>query len=72
MEHDRRVMERLLHQIRPRFAGKTWDAFYRQVFEQQSVLDVSVALEMSPGAVYVARSRVLNALRTEARGLVEE
>lgn len=72
VEHDRFVMARLLEQLRPRFEHKTWQAFQRQMFDGQRADVVARELEMPLNSVYVARSRVLAALRREASGLVDE
>ena len=72
LEHDRKVLEQLLGEIRPRFAEITWEAFHRQVFEGQPAEQVAAALGMPISSVYVARSRILRALRIEAKGLVDE
>lgn len=72
VEHDRFVMARLLEHVRPRFEEKTWEAFRRQMFEEQSADVVAAELGMSLNSVYVARSRVLSTLRREAAGLVDE
>jgi RNA polymerase sigma-70 factor, ECF subfamily len=71
-EHDRQVIERLLLQIQPRFAANTWEAFHRQVILGQQADQVATELGMPISSVYVARSRILNALRSEAAGLVSE
>jgi RNA polymerase sigma-70 factor (ECF subfamily) len=71
-EHDRKVIELLLDEIRPRFAAMTWEAFSRQVFGGQRADQVAAALGMPISSVYVARSRILSALRIEAKGLVDE
>lgn len=70
-EHDRQVLSRLLDQIRPRFQESTWEAFYRQMFGGESAAEVASALGTPVHAAYVAKSRVLNALRQEAAGLVD-
>lgn len=72
LEHDRFVMARLTEQLRPRFEEKTWQAFQRQMFDGQRADVVARELEMPLNSVYVARSRVLAALRREASGLVDE
>jgi len=41
------------------FREKTWQAFWRTAVEQQSVEDTSRQLELSAGAVHVARCRVM-------------
>jgi RNA polymerase sigma-70 factor (ECF subfamily) len=70
-EHDREVVARLLELIRPDFLPKTWDAFHRQMFLGQRADQVAAELDMPLSSVYVARSRVLSALRREAAGLVD-
>jgi RNA polymerase sigma factor (sigma-70 family) len=70
-EHDRYVIARLIELIRPTFLPKTWEAFQRQMFEGQSADEVAAAMGMPISSVYVARSRVLSALRREAAGLVD-
>ena len=72
LEHDRHVMARLLEQVRPRFEAKTWEAFRRQVFDGERADVVARELGMPINSVYVARSRVLSALRREAAGLIDE
>lgn len=70
-EHDELVMQRLLDAVQGRFAAQTWLAFRRHVIDGQPADAVAAELEISPGSVYVAKSRVLNALRREAAGLID-
>ncbi len=70
-DHDREVLARLMALIRPKFLPKTWEAFHRQMFGGQRADQVAAELNMSLSSVYVARSRVLAALRCEAAGLVD-
>lgn len=70
-QHDRDVIARLVELVRPTFLPKTWDAFHRQMFEGQRPEHVATELGMTLGSVYMARCRVLNALRREAAGLVD-
>ncbi len=72
MEHDRHVMTQLLGQVRPHFEAQTWEAFRRQMFDGQRADAVAAELGMALNSVYVARSRVLSALRREAAGLIDE
>ncbi|HUG91242.1 MAG TPA: sigma-70 family RNA polymerase sigma factor [Planctomycetaceae bacterium] len=69
-EHDRHVVLRLLDRVQPRFAAGTWRAFHRQMIEGADALHVAAELHMPLHSVYAAKSRVLAALRQEARGLV--
>ena len=70
-EHDQHIISQLLEAVRPRFEGKTWEAFRRQMFDGQRADDVANELDMSLSSVYVARSRILSRLRLEADGLVD-
>jgi len=70
-QHDRDLIARLMELVRPKFEPKTWEAFRRQMFEGQKPTQVAVDLDMVLGSVYVARNRVLTALRREAEGLVD-
>ena len=70
-QHDREVISRLVELVRPAFLPKTWAAFHRQMFDGQSPEQVAAELGMPLGSVYMARNRVLNALRREAAGLVD-
>ncbi len=70
-EHEQLVISRLMEMIRPSFHPKTWEAFHRQIFQGQKPELVARELGMGIGSVYMARNRVLNALRREASGLVD-
>jgi RNA polymerase sigma-70 factor (ECF subfamily) len=52
-----------MDQIKTEFAPKTWQAFYATAVETRAVADVARELNMSSGAVYIARSRVTSRLR---------
>jgi RNA polymerase sigma-70 factor (ECF subfamily) len=51
--------------IRGEFSERTWQAFWRTAVEGRAAKDVGAELAMSPGAVRVAKSRVLHRLREE-------
>jgi len=70
-EHDVRLLGRLLDQVEVQFAPATWQAFRQQVFDGRSPDQVATELKMPLHSVYAAKSRVLQALRTLARGLVD-
>ena len=70
-EHDRHILARLLETIEPEFRPQTWQAFRNVVIDGQSPAEVAAQLQMSKNAVIVSKSRVLNRLRQEMRGLVE-
>ena len=70
-DHDRHVISQLIEAARPGFQAKTWEAFRLQIFEGKRANVVARELDMPLNSVYVARSRVLSALRREAAGLVD-
>jgi DNA-directed RNA polymerase specialized sigma24 family protein len=67
-EHDRHVARRLMELIRPEFGTKTWQAFERTALDGARAEEVAAELRLSINAVLVAKSRVLQRLRAEARG----
>lgn len=68
---ERQLFYRALDLIRAEFADRTWQAFWRTTVEGQAAKDVADDLAMSPGAVRVAKSRVLQRLREELGDLFE-
>ena len=51
--------------IQREFEDRTWQAFWRVTVDGQPAAEVARALGMTPGAVYIAKSRVLKRLRQE-------
>jgi RNA polymerase sigma-70 factor (ECF subfamily) len=51
--------------VRGEFEPRTWQAFWKTAVDGRPVKDVADELGMSPGAVRVAKSRVLHRLRDE-------
>jgi RNA polymerase sigma-70 factor, ECF subfamily len=70
-EHDRHVVRRALESIEPDFAPATWRAFRRVMLDGADVDVVAAELGVSVNAVFIAKSRVLNRLRKEIKGLVD-
>src|SRR5262245_32867045 len=70
-EHDQHVLGRLLELVKPEFTPSTWLAFRRLVLEGASPAAVAADLGTSVNAVCIAKSRVLQRLRQEARGLLD-
>lgn len=62
---DRILVGRLLDLIRAEFEDRTWQAFWATAVEGRTPRDVAIDLNMTPGAVRVAKSRVLHRLREE-------
>lgn len=59
------LFRRALDLIRGEFEERTWQAFWRTAVENRLPKDVGDELGMSPGAVRVAKCRVLQRLREE-------
>jgi RNA polymerase sigma-70 factor (ECF subfamily) len=68
---EKALFYRGLDMIRADFEERTWQAFWRTTVENKSPKDVGAELGMSPGAVRVAKSRVLHRLREELGDLLE-
>ena len=62
---DRGLFERALELIRGEFEERTWHAFWLTAVEDHPTGEVALELVMTPGAVRVAKSRVLRRLREE-------
>jgi len=62
---ERGLFRDALDLIRSEFETRTWQAFWLTTVEGLAARDAGAELEMSPGAVRVAKSRVLRRLREE-------
>jgi RNA polymerase sigma-70 factor (ECF subfamily) len=71
-EHQRRLSARAMELVKDEFQPNTWAAFWQTAVEGKPAAEVGAALKMTPGAVYVAKSRVIARLREEARRLMVE
>jgi RNA polymerase sigma-70 factor (ECF subfamily) len=71
-EHDQYVLRRLLELIEAEFKATTWQAFRRHVLEGAAAGLVATELGLSVNAVLIAKSRVLQRLREEAQGLIDD
>ena len=71
-EYERSAFAWAAERVRGEFHETTWRAFWLTAVEGQSARDVGRQLDLSPGAVYVAKSRVIARLREEIRELEEE
>jgi RNA polymerase sigma-70 factor (ECF subfamily) len=63
--------QRGVQMIRGEFEERTWEAFWRTTVDGRTAVEVATELAMTPGAVYVAKSRVLRRLREEFAGLLD-
>lgn len=71
-EHDRHVMRKLLEELRDEFDPRTWLAFEKFALEARPAAEVAKELEITPNAVFIAKSRVLSRLRQESHGLLDD
>jgi RNA polymerase sigma-70 factor (ECF subfamily) len=71
VEYRRRVFAWAAERIRGSFHETTWLAFWRTGVEGRDVPAVAEELGLSPGAVYVARSRIMARLRREVESIEE-
>jgi RNA polymerase sigma-70 factor, ECF subfamily len=62
---ERSLFARAMEAIRGEFEDRTWQAFWRTVVDGVAAKDVGDEMGMTPGAVRVAKSRVLHRLRAE-------
>jgi RNA polymerase sigma factor (sigma-70 family) len=70
-DYERRRFAWAAERIREEFHDATWQAFWLTAVDGQSAKDAGAKLKMSPGAVYVAKSRVIARLREEIESLSE-
>ncbi|HBE67205.1 MAG TPA: hypothetical protein DDW52_03555 [Planctomycetaceae bacterium] len=63
----RRAFRWAADRVRGSFTDRTWHAFWRSSVDHVAVADVARELDMSVGAVYIARSRVMERLRQEVQ-----
>ena len=71
-EYERQLAARAMERIRGDFQSNTWEAFWKTAVDGDSAADVANLLGMSPGAVYVAKSRVLARLKSEVQRAQDE
>lgn len=72
LEFRRQVFNWAADRIQSSFTDTTWTAFWRTAVENQPAVAVAAKLNLSVGAVYVARSRVMQRFRQEVRRVIRE
>jgi RNA polymerase sigma-70 factor (ECF subfamily) len=58
--------------VKPEFREATWKAFWRTVVEGEPCEQVAAEIQLSVGAVYIARSRVTARIRQEIEATLDE
>lgn len=72
LEHQRQLAAQAIENLKPTVEPKTWAAFELTALEGRSAEQAGAQTGLSPGAVYVARSRVTAKLRNEITRLIAE
>ena len=68
-EYRRHLARRALQLMKNEFEDSTWRACWASVVEERSTAEIADQLNITPNAVYLAKSRVLQRLRQELDGL---
>jgi RNA polymerase sigma-70 factor, ECF subfamily len=69
LEFRREIFRLAANEIRVEFSASSWKAFWLTAVEDQEVREVANQLNLSCGAVYTARSRVMKRLREKVAEL---
>jgi RNA polymerase sigma-70 factor (ECF subfamily) len=70
-EYRRHIVGRAFQLMQSEFQPNTWKACWEHVVSGRPAADVARELNMSEGAVYVAKCRVLRRLRQDLEGLLD-
>lgn len=62
LEYRREIFRWAAKQIQFEFQSETWEAFWQTAVEHRPVSEVAQSLNRTPGAIYIARSRVMRRL----------
>jgi RNA polymerase sigma factor (sigma-70 family) len=71
-EHRKSLFDWAVEQIRGRFQPSTWQAFWQTAVDGNSTQQVAQSLNMTVGAVYIARSRVLASLKKQIENVQDQ
>jgi RNA polymerase sigma-70 factor (ECF subfamily) len=64
-EYERHLFHRAVERVRGEFTERTWQAFWQTTVAGRKPQEVAAELDLSVGAVYIARSRVQARLKEE-------
>jgi RNA polymerase sigma factor (sigma-70 family) len=68
-EYKREALRWAAGEIRDEFRDSTWQAFWATAVEGRDIRETAAALEISVGAVYAARSRIMARLKRKVQQL---
>ena len=71
-EYQRRLASMAMERVKGEFQENTWRAFWLAAVEGLPAAEVAKRVGLSPGAIYVAKSRVLARIREEVESLREQ
>ncbi|HVA50766.1 MAG TPA: sigma-70 family RNA polymerase sigma factor [Pirellulales bacterium] len=69
LEYQRRLAARAMDRVKGEFQEKTWQAFWLTAVDGVAAGEAAKQVGISPGAVYVAKSRVLARLKEEVEAI---
>ena len=70
-EYRRAIFQLAAKQVQTEVTAKTWQAFWLSSIDELPMAEVANRLDVSVGAVYIARNRVVARLRAEVRRIEE-
>ena len=59
-------------QVRGEFRETSWKAFWATLVDGRPVADVAAELGVTPGSIYMSRSRIMARIRAQVREVVDE
>jgi RNA polymerase sigma-70 factor (ECF subfamily) len=72
LEYQRQLASLAMERIKGEFQESTWRAFWLTAVEGSAAADVARQIGISPGAIYVAKSRVLARLKEEVEAMRQQ
>lgn len=72
VEYQRRLAALAIDKVKSEFSENTWQSFWLTAVEGKSAAEVATKLNMSAGAIYVAKSRVLARIKLEVETMRQQ
>ena len=72
LEYQRRLASLAMERVKNEFQENTWRAFWLTAVDGVAAAEAARQVKMSPGAIYVAKSRVLTRLKEEVAAMREQ
>jgi RNA polymerase sigma-70 factor (ECF subfamily) len=67
LQYDYELILWAAEQVRSEFRSTSWTAFWETLVNGRTVEDVSIRLGVSPGSIYMSRSRIMARIRAKVR-----